>query len=109
MKYNSKEEAIKHLHHAKDTISVDMDEPLKAYKDDYLFKLTYLGEIIYMINTKPLDKKLEDFIKDSNSKKIKKLVLNQSDMWTGKTDTDLIVNKINELIDVINEKDEDNG
>ena len=36
-------------------------------------------------------------------KKIKRLKLNNSDLWTGKTDTNLIVEKINEIIDKLNE------
>lgn len=63
----SKEEAIKHLIHIQNTL-VDIEEPLKGYKDDYTFQLTYLGNVIYMINTRPLDIKIEDLLKgDSNA------------------------------------------
>ncbi len=33
---------------------------------------------------------------------IKELILNNSDVWTGKTNTDLIVEKINEIIKMLN-------
>ncbi len=59
----SKEEAIKHLQHIKNTF-VDIEEPLKGYKDDYTFQLTYLGNVIYMINTRPLDIKIDEIIKE---------------------------------------------
>ena len=59
----SKEEAIKHLQHIKNTL-VDIEEPLKSYKDDYTFQLTYLGNVIYMINTRPLDIKIDEIIKE---------------------------------------------
>ena len=36
-------------------------------------------------------------------KEIERLKLNDSDVWTGKSDGELIVEKINELIDTINE------
>lgn len=36
-------------------------------------------------------------------KDIKDLVLNSSDVWTGKTDKDLIVEKINEIIKYLKE------
>lgn len=60
----SKEEAIKHLQHIKNTF-VDIEEPLKGYKDDYTFQLTYLGNVIYMINTRPLDIKINDLIRSN--------------------------------------------
>ena len=37
-------------------------------------------------------------------KNIEQLVLNKCDIWTGKTDTDLIVDKINEIIDYLKSK-----
>lgn len=59
----SKEEAIKHLQHIESTL-VDIEEPLQGYKDDYTFQLTYLGNVIYMINTRPLDIKIDEIIKE---------------------------------------------
>ena len=44
---------------------------------------------------------IEDTQKED--KKIDNLKLNNSGLWTGKTNTDLIVDKINEIIDKINE------
>jgi len=59
----SKEEAIKHLQHIKNTF-VDIEEPLQGYRDDYTFTLSYLGNVIYMINTRPLDIKIDEIIKE---------------------------------------------
>jgi len=64
----SKEEAVKHLQHIENTI-VDIEEPLKGYKDDYTFQLTYLGNVIYMINTRPLDIKINDLIKEKTNER----------------------------------------
>jgi len=47
---------------------------------------------------------IEDTPKED--KKIDHLKLNDSGLWTGKTDTDLIVDKINEIIDFINRKND---
>lgn len=40
-------------------------------------------------------------------KKIEQLVLNNCDVWTGKTDNGLIVDKINEIIEEINKLKDD--
>ena len=47
--------------------------------------------------------KLNDEVEIIEEKEIEKLKLNDSDVWTGKSDGELIVEKINELIDVIND------
>jgi hypothetical protein len=62
--FNSKEEVIKHIQHIKNTYDFDIDNPTKIYKGEYELKIYYLGNLIYMINTKPLDIKLDDFLKE---------------------------------------------
>ena len=62
--FNSKEEAIKHIQHIKNTYDFDLENPIKIQKSDYELKICYLGNLIFMINTKPLDIKLEDYLKE---------------------------------------------
>lgn len=63
----SKEEAVKHLQHIQNTF-VNFDKPLTIYKDEYKLEMRYLGNTIYMLNTKPLDIKIDDFIKKADDK-----------------------------------------
>ena len=64
----SKEEAIKHLSHIKSTIN-DIENPLHFEKGKYEFKAVYLGNVIYYVNTKPLDMTIDDFFKENNNEK----------------------------------------
>lgn len=61
----SKEEAIKHLSHIKSTIN-DIERPLHFEKGKYELKAVYLGNVIYYINTMPLDMTIDDFFKENN-------------------------------------------
>ena len=67
---------------------------------------------IEIIEDKPFKEKVEeiynsyiDYIYNKEDKKIKPLKLNNSDVWTGKTNEDLIVDKINEIIDYLNKEE----
>lgn len=64
--FNSKEEALKHIQHIKNTFGVDLDNPTSIYKNDYKLEIYYLNNLIYMIDTAPLDIKLDDFLKEQN-------------------------------------------
>jgi len=78
---------------------------LKNVSDDYplqdAIKLNDEVEIIEEYNTN-CELPQSDYSSSLFNKKIEKLVLSKCDVWTGKTDTDLIVDKINEIINVLN-------
>jgi len=59
----SKEEALKHIQHIKNTFGNDLEEPLKIYKSDYRLEMRYLNNLIYLIDTSTLDMKIDDFLK----------------------------------------------
>lgn len=65
----SSEEAIKHMQHIKATVYCDIDEPLKFYKSDYKLECNYLGNTIYMLNTRALDMTLDQFCKENAEQK----------------------------------------
>lgn len=58
----SEEEIIKHIQHITNT-QVDIKEPLKIYKTDYKIEIYYLGNLIYLLDTTTLDKKIEDILR----------------------------------------------
>ena len=68
--FGSKEEALKHIQHIKNTYGVDFENPTTIYKTDYKIEVYYLNNLIYMINTKPLDIKLDDFLKEQKNENI---------------------------------------
>ena len=57
----SKEEAVKHLQHIKNTL-VNLDEPTTIYKTDYRFEIKYLNNTILLIDTRTLDIKIDDLL-----------------------------------------------
>ena len=63
----SKEEAIKHLAHVKGTYAADIENPLHFEKGKYEFKAVYLGNVIYYVNTEPLDMTIDEFFKENNN------------------------------------------
>lgn len=65
--WNNREEVIKHLQHIKTTY-IDLDKPTQIIKGDYRLEVYYLGSLIYFIDTKPLDIKLDDFLKEELKK-----------------------------------------
>ena len=56
------------------------------------------------LETEDLNRTCEE-IPIIEDKKIEPLKLNNSDVWTGKTNEDLIVDKINEIIDKLNKEE----
>ena len=62
----SKEEAIKHLQHIKSTF-VDLEQPTTIYKSDYRFEVKYLGNTIFLIDTRTLDIKIDDLLGDKEN------------------------------------------
>lgn len=64
-KLTDPEEIAKHLHHVKNTM-VDLENPIQFYKGKYRFEITYLGNMIYMLDTRVLDIEIDDFIKGNN-------------------------------------------
>lgn len=62
--FASKEEVVKHLSHIKSTIGIDLDNPYSGVISDYTITLYYLGNIVYFLNTKPFDIKIDDLWKE---------------------------------------------
>ena len=63
--YSSPDEVIKHLSHVKNTIGIDYNNPFGAFKTDYRIELYYLGNMFYCLDTSVVDKKIDDFLKES--------------------------------------------
>lgn len=56
------ENTLKNMQNATTTY-VDINEPVCIYRDKYKLEAYYLGNLIYMINTKPLNITIDDLIK----------------------------------------------
>lgn len=64
----NKEEAVKHIQHIKNTF-VNLEEPTTIYKSDYRLEVQYLGNTIFLIDTRTLDIKIDDLLKEKNDEK----------------------------------------
>lgn len=77
-----------------------LEYTLDKKQDDYMIVCSGLLDDINTFSQ--LNDEVEVIEED---KKIEKLYLNKSsDIWAGKTDTEIITDKINEIIEVINDK-----
>lgn len=77
----------------------------KQYNDYYNEECYLIGNLIERyINLQDLLAQVVEIIEiiEEKPKHIEELKLNQSDVWNGKTDTDLILEKINELRKAVN-------
>lgn len=74
----SVEEAIKHIKHIDNTF-VDIENPLTIYKTDYRIEAKYLGHTIYLLDTKVLDIKIDELIKENN--KTDEVILDKTPLW----------------------------
>lgn len=64
--YSSPDEVIKHLGHIQNTYGIDLNNPFSAIKTDYTISLYYLGNMFYHLDTSVFDKKIDDFLKESD-------------------------------------------
>ena len=62
--YSKPEEVFKHLQHVKSTYGVDLTKPFTSTRDKYSVSIYYLNNLIWYMNTKPFDKKIDDFLKE---------------------------------------------
>lgn len=86
---------------------VEFHKNLDFYKDKELETQVYYNYVACLQDFDEIVEKykVEFVCKKEEDKKIEKLKLNDSDVWTGKTDTNLIVEKINEIVDYINKEE----
>lgn len=88
------------------------DYPIDV-EDKYIWELdeSYRDEKDYCCGEKDLfqtyliNRILNNEVEVLEDKKIEELKLNNSDVWTGKTNEDLIVDKINEIIKKLNKEE----
>lgn len=57
----AREKVLNDLNNVKATYGVDVDNPFKAIKLKYEFKLYYLGQLVFMMDTKPYNMTLDEY------------------------------------------------
>ena len=61
--YKSHEKVMSDLNNVKATHGVDVNRPIRAVKTPYGFKIYYLEQLVFMIDTKPYNMTIDEYWK----------------------------------------------